>query len=198
MAPNKVTHYIPVMNLSDTMGMLHEGNQLRDVFPVESLKQVQEMFWMDSDDEELMYVYAASVAGRNVSAKTPRVQTCNDAFMDPKDLPENLQPLIEGIAEHIFTREREELAAAIYEYRDVFCSGFEEMGQTDLVTNSIDTREHRPIRDQSRRLPLTKQDVEKAEVQHFLFYRAMSGKLGEPCYFGFQERWLDQVLRGLS
>ena len=41
--------------------------------------------------------------------------------------------------------EREDLAAAIYEYKDVFSSGPADMGRTDLVTHSIDTGEHRPM-----------------------------------------------------
>ncbi len=53
---------------------------------------------------------------------------------------------MEWILEDITTREREELASAIYEYRDVFSSGTEDMGQTDFVTHTIDTAEHRPIR----------------------------------------------------
>ena len=46
-----------------------------------------------------------------------------DACLDPKDLPEHLRPLMEWIAEDISPREWEELAAASYEYRDVFSSG---------------------------------------------------------------------------
>ncbi len=75
---------------------------------------------------------------------------------------------MEWISEYITTREREELAAAIYKYRDVFSSGPEDMGQIDLVTHTIDTGEHRPIGLHPRRLPITKQDVETAEVQKML------------------------------
>ncbi len=75
---------------------------------------------------------------------------------------------MEWISEDITTREREELVAAIYEYRDVFSSAPEDMGQTDLVTHTIDTGEHRPIRLTPRRLPIAKQDVEKAEVKNML------------------------------
>ncbi len=88
--------------------------------------------------------------------------------MDPKDLPEHLQPLIEWVAEDLTIREREELAAVIYEYRDVFSSGPTDMGRTDLVTHSIDTGENRPTRLPPRRLPITKQDVEQAEAQKML------------------------------
>ncbi len=102
------------------------------------------------------------------STKTTRANACDDTRMDPKDLPEHLQPLVEWISEDIPTRECEELAVAIYEYRDVFSSGPEDIGQSDLVTHTIDTGEHRPICLPPRRLPITKQDVEKAEAQTML------------------------------
>ncbi len=52
---------------------------------------------------------------------------------------------MDWIAEDISIWDREELAAAIFEYRDVFSRGSEDMGQTDLVTHSIYTGEHHLI-----------------------------------------------------
>ena len=95
---------------------------------------------------------------------------------DPKDLKEHLQPLIEWISEDITTRECEELAVAIYEYRDVFSSGPEDMGQTDLVTHTIDTDERRPICLPPRWLPITKRwGPENAGPRH---HWAMPEQLG--------------------
>ncbi len=140
------------------------------IYPVESFKHIQEMLWVDSDlsdwesdDDELTDVCATSITGKSASAKTPHANARDDTCMDPKDLPEHLQPLMEWILEDITTRECEELAVDIYEYRDVFSSGPEDMGQTDLVTHTIDTGEHRPIclPPPPRRLPITQQDVEK-------------------------------------
>ncbi len=85
-------------------------------------------------DDVLTDVRAPGITSRSVSAKTPRANARDDACMDLKDLPEYLQPLMEWISEEITTRECEELAAAIYEYRNVFSNGPEDMGQTDLVT----------------------------------------------------------------
>ncbi len=59
--------------------------------------------------------------------------------MDPKSLPEHLQPLMEWVAEDLIIRKREELAVAIYKYTDVFSSGRTDIGSTDLVTHPIDT-----------------------------------------------------------
>ncbi len=150
------------------------------------------MLWVDSDlsdwesdDDELTDVHATSITRKCASAKTPHAKARDDVRMDLKDLPEHLQPLMEWISEDITTQEREELAVAIYEYRYVFSSGQEDMVQTDLVTHTIDTGEHRPIRLPPRQLSITKQDVEKAEVQKMLDRGVI-----EPC----QDSWSSPVV----
>ncbi len=164
-APDSGTHYLPVMNLSDAPHTLYEGGRIGEVYPVTSLKQAHEMLlidlqlsdcYSDSDDGVLLDVRTAAKTSKGTGNKPPRHNECLDARLDPKDLSEYLQPLMEWIAEDITPREREELAAAIYEYRDVFSSGPADMGRTDLVTHSIDTGEHRPICLPPRRLPITK------------------------------------------
>ncbi len=67
--------------------------------------------------------------------------------MDPKNVAEHLQPLMEGLTEDLSMYECEELPAAIYESKDMFSSGPEDMGQTNLVTHSTDTGQHRPMHD---------------------------------------------------
>ncbi len=148
------------------------------------------MLWVDSDlsdwelvDDELTELRAAGITGKGASTKTHKAR--DDVHIDPMDVPEQLQPLMEWISEYITTREREELAEAIYEYRDVFSSGPEDMGETDFVNHTIDTGEHRPIRLPPRRLPITKQDVEKAEVQKMLDQGVI-----EPC----QSSWASPVV----
>ena len=59
--------------------------------------------------------------------------------MNPADLPEYLHPLMEGVADDLSLRQREELAAAISEFRDVFSSGPTDMGRTGRVKHTIDT-----------------------------------------------------------
>ena len=105
--------------------------------------------------------------------------------MDLKDLPEHLQHLMELVAEDLTLREREELTAAVYVYRDAFSSGPTDMGRTDLVTHSIDTGENRSIRLPPRHLPITKQEVEQAEVQQMLDRGVI-----EPC----QSSWASPVV----
>ncbi len=92
---------------------------------------------------------------------------------------------MEWAAEDRTIREQEELAGAIYEYKDVFSSGPKDMGRTDLVTHTIDPGENRPIHLPPRHLPITKQDVEQAEVQKMLDQGVI-----EPC----QSRWASPVV----
>ncbi len=123
----------------------------------------------DSDDEgwlrdgHVKYRPEATLRGR-AAFRPARV----DARMDPAELPEHLQPLMEGVASDLTLRQREELAAAIYKYRDVFSIGPTDMGRTGLVKHTIDTGDQRPIRLPPHRLPITKQEIEKEEVQKML------------------------------
>ena len=88
--------------------------------------------------------------------------------MCPNDLPDHLKPLVENLAEDITVKQKEIISAAIYEYRDVFSEGPEDMGCTSLVTHTIDTGENRPIRIPPRRLPIAKQAIEREEVDKML------------------------------
>ena len=112
-----------------------------------------------------MDVHATATMSKGTCTKITCDNAHDDSCMDPKDLSEHLQPPMEWLSEDITTRECEELAAAICEYRDAFSSGPEDMGQTDLVTHAIDTGEHHPICVPPRRLPITKLDVEKAAAR---------------------------------
>ena len=93
-----------------------------DVFPVTSLKQVQETLWVDAewsywdkdDYSELFYVRMASAEDFTRGG----IPAC----MDPKGLPEHLQPLVVRIADDLSTRECEKIGMTVYEYAHVFWS----------------------------------------------------------------------------
>ena len=105
--------------------------------------------------------------------------------MDPADLPEYLQPLMEGVADDLTLRQREELAATIYEFQDVFSSAPTDMGRTGLVKHTIDTGGQRPVQLSPRRLPIAKQEIEQEEVQKMLGRGVI-----EPC----QSSWASPVV----
>ncbi len=129
--------YLPVMDLSDAPHTLYAGSQIGEVYPVTSLKRAHEVFevdlpfsdWdFDSNDGELVDVRTTITKDGGNGGKSPRCNERLDPHMNPKDLPKHLQPLMEWVAEDFTVCEREELAGAIYEYRDVFSSGTNDMG----------------------------------------------------------------------
>ncbi len=83
-------------------------------------------------------------------------------------LPEYLQPLLEDVADDLPLLQREELAAAIYEFRDVFSSGPTDMERTGLIKRTIDTGDQCPVRLPPRCLSIAKLEIEREEVQKML------------------------------
>ncbi len=130
----------------------------------DSVERMLPMATCDSEDSEdsdnegwlrdrlIEYRPDVTLWGGHAAFRPARV----DTRMDPTDLPEYLQPLMEGVADDLTLKQRLELAAAIYEYRDVFRSGPTDMGRTGLVKHTIDTGDQRPIRLPPRRLTITK------------------------------------------
>ncbi len=92
---------------------------------------------------------------------------------------------MEGVANDLTLQQREQLATAIYEYRDIFSSGPTDIGRTGLVKHTIDTGEQRPVWLPPRRLPITKQEIEKEKVQKMLDRGVI-----EPC----QSSWASPVV----
>ncbi len=173
--PDQPETVIPVMNLTDEPRTLYRGTRIGEAHAVTKCDKVEgqlpvmSRYECDSEDSEdegwlrdgrVQYRPDMTPQGRAVFRPT-RV----GIRMDPADLPEYLQPLMEGVSEDLTLRQREELAAAIYEHRDVFSSGPTDMGRTGLVKHAIDTGDQRPVRLPPRRIPIAKQ---KEEVQKML------------------------------
>ncbi len=176
--PDQLQTVIPVMNLTDEPHTLYRGTRIGEAHAVTKYDRVEgqlpimsryECDSKDSEDEgwlrdrRVKYRPDITLQGRATFRPT-RV----DIRMDPADLPEYLQLLMEGVSEDLTLRQKEELAAAIYEHRDVFSSGPTDMGRTGLVKHTIDTGDQRPVRLPPRRLPIAKQEIEKEEVQKML------------------------------
>ncbi len=102
------------MNLSDAPCTFYAGSQIGEVYPVTSLKRAQEMFevdlpfsdWdFDSDDGELVDVRTTVTKDGGKGGNLPRRNERQDVRINPKDLPEHLQPLMEWVAEDLTVRE---------------------------------------------------------------------------------------------
>ncbi len=143
----------------------------------------------DSEDEGWLQdgrvKYRADITLQGRAAFRP---TRVDIRMDPADLPEYLQPLMEGVSEDLTLRQREELAAAIYEHMDVFSSGIRvwERPKTSEITTTTPT--YSQARDREGR------GSENAGQRS---NRALPKQLGQPCCPGNEEGWHHTLLRRL-
>ncbi len=169
--PDQIETVIPVMNLTNELRTLYKGTRIGEAHAVTKYDRVEgrlppvSRYDDDSEDSEdegwlrdERVKYRPDITFQGSAAFCP---TRVDIRMDPADLPEYLQPLMEGVSEDLTMRLREELAAAIYEHRDVFSSGPTDMGRTGLVKHTIDTGDQRPVRLPPRRLPIAKQEIER-------------------------------------
>ncbi len=82
-----------------------------------------------------------------------------------KDVPDHLADLFERGSVLLTDDEKTELAALLCKYSDVFSKDKEDIGRTSLIKHEIDTGETRPIKQAPRRLPFTKRNIEREEIE---------------------------------
>ncbi len=195
-SPDQTETVIPVMNLTDEPCTLYRGTHIGEAHAITKCDRVEgrlpavSRYDDDSEDsEDEGWLREMGVSNIDLTSRSRDEllfrPTRVDIHMDAADLPEYLQPLMEGISEDLTLRQREELAAAICEYRDVFSSGPTDMGRTGLIKHTIDTGDQRPVRLPPRRLPIAKQEIEQEEVQKMLDRGVI-----EPC----QSSWASPVV----
>ncbi len=168
--PDQPKTVILVMNLTYELRTLYRGTRIGEAHAVTRYDKVEghlpivSHYEYDSEDsEDEGWLQDGRVKYRpdiTLQGRAAFRQTRVDIQMDPADLPEYLQPLMEGVSD--------DLAAANYEHRDVFSSGPTDTGRTGLVKHKIDTGDQRPVRLPPRRLPISKQEIEKEEAQKML------------------------------
>ena len=139
---------VPMVNISDQECLIRKGTTVAIMRPTDLADFAPRVEAVAASPNELK---------ERVGRRPRRLE---------RDVPEHVKVLLEGISSELSLQQREELAAAITDYADVFSSGKDDMGCTDLVQHQIDTGEARPIRQPPRRLPIAKQSVEKNEVEN--------------------------------
>jgi hypothetical protein len=133
----------------------------------------------ETADEEDPPLASVPVTSRQPGTDTPhRVHAVLDSQPKPvkrtrrkamvQDLPPHLQTLMVGLADDLTDDQRQQIAGALLDYQDVFSSGPDDMGHTDLVQHQIDTGDTRPIRTPPRRIPIAKQKIETDEIKRML------------------------------
>ena len=83
-------------------------------------------------------------------------------------VPEHLRPMLEKASPRLSKIQQLEVAKLLIEYEEVFVGPDGKMGMTDLVTHSIDTQGHKPIKQRPRRTPYAQQAAMDAEIEKML------------------------------
>ena len=86
------------------------------------------------------------------------------AVSEDNDRFERLVSLLEISANKLNRGQMWELRDMLHEYSDIFALTDQELGCTSIVRHSIDTGEHRPIKRQPYRTPITRRDTIKQMV----------------------------------
>ncbi len=124
--PDQKETVLLVMNLTDEPHTLYRGTRIGEGHAITKCDHVgvmlpaQSGYFDDSKNSRVEYRPATPLKGRT-AFRPQRV----DVRMDPLDLPDHLEPLIEAVANNLAIRKREELAAAIYEYQDFLAMGLQ-------------------------------------------------------------------------
>lgn len=88
------------------------------------------------------------------------------------------KPLLDKLPDDLTVGQRTQVKELLHEYDDIFSKGPYDMGRTTLVEHSVDTGDHRPIRQGLRRHPVAHLDVIDKQVdemvRHDLVERAAS------------------------
>lgn len=83
-------------------------------------------------------------------------------------IPLHIKVLYNRNAEWLEKREHVDFYNLLCEYKDVFSAGPHDLGHTDLVQHHINTGPTAPMRQQSRRLPLTRMEEADKAIQEIL------------------------------
>ena len=69
-----------------------------------------------------------------------------------------LWQVVESAGDELTQQEREKLYAVLCHYGDVFADNSEDLGRTDEIQHSIDTKDASPVRQSARRIPVAQQE----------------------------------------
>ena len=109
------------------------------------------------------------LAGTVVSNLTPvLVEDDVNVVEDLAEIPEHIQPLLDGVDCDIDVGVKEKLLSLLRNYSDVFSKDELDLGDANLVQHTIDTGQNRPIKQQLRRQPMHLLDKIDEQVQQML------------------------------
>ena len=83
---------------------------------------------------------------------------------------EVIEKMVEGLPSELTEEQREKVRALLKQYRTILSTGDHDVGRTPLVEHTIDTGDHRPIRQPLRRQPFQHQEFIDEETNRMLEY----------------------------
>ena len=92
----------------------------------------------------------------------------NNSVRNAKDLPEQLQMLLEKSSKHLERTQKCKLKETLVDYQDVFALNDEDMGFTDAVEHNIDIDGSKPIKQRMRMLPQNMAEEADKQVDDML------------------------------
>ena len=100
----------------------------------------------------------------------PTVAACQLGSGNPvlSQVPEFLLELLDRSSEHLNSNQREDVAALLTEFADVFAASADDLGRTGVVKHRINTGNASPIKQAARRLPMHQKLEAEREVKKML------------------------------
>jgi len=83
---------------------------------------------------------------------------------------EVIQWMVDGLPSELTSEQRDKVRELLIQYHTILSLGDHDVGQTHLVEHTIDTGDHRPIRQLLRRQPFQHQDYIDQETNRMLEY----------------------------
>jgi len=115
-------------------------------------------------------VGADSLSGAHLDTDTKATQVAStDAMTDNVPAPVKVtQGVLDKLPEDLTEQQRNKVKDLLDEFDSIFSKGPYDMGRTTLVEHTIDTGDHRPIRQGLRRHPIAHTDVIDKQVDEMV------------------------------
>lgn len=95
-------------------------------------------------------------------------ETTETLTSDQTELPTHLQPVWESCKENLSASQASKVKNLLVNHSNVFAKDKDDLGRTDIAKHKINTGDTPPIKQAPRRLPLSKKEIMKTEIDRML------------------------------
>jgi len=112
-------------------------------------------------------VFAAETVAQGRPSQIRRIQAGETISPAHEEV---IRQMVDGLPSEVTFEQREKVRDLLLQYRTILSLGDHDVGRTHLVEHTIDTGDHRPIRQPLRRQPFQHQDYIDQETNRMLEY----------------------------